>query len=524
MKKLLIAIVLLLSAGNTFAQNTYPNNLWGLRTTSSEHEFYFTQTSECLTDRTGFRSPNEEVVRFYQFNDDTVKIGEDQNNLVTYQRTGPNQDRAHRIHDLVGFTPRWITSDVVDGVNNNFRNSTNTRPPSFCNNRIVEVTNIRISEVPGHPTLERLQFSYRSLENTRVRIIVSGDRGVRELGSQNIYRHQIRWAPTGSTRNELMNEGATRSDDITIYVPKREIGDVWRLHLSPGENTDFSGVRETILTDPQYIVPGVEIITINNDFVEFVVAGSNDDPIIFVDKLKRLRSEGYDDDYWVLNGRRSGQFQRIYGQHGSYANGNIKRYRLNFGGYMIPYESVRLDVRVGGRGSNIQKIQMNGPEIRYFWTNNRPDNADETWQLKWQMELPPGWDASSISRGQIRAWGDTDYLGSTWPRDNGRSDTGYGGSYTNGVYTFDSNTWNHGWRFADNAWELGFRFIYRGDTYIIKMTDHITHGGNRLSPNRGTSGGFTNGPWGGVTREPRDTHTVGTPINFGTGGFEPWNN
>ena len=321
-----------------------------------------------------------------------------------------------------------------------------------------------------------------------------------------------------------MNEGATRSDDITIYVPKREIGDVWRLHLSPGENTDFSGVRETILTDPQYIVPGVEIITINNDFVEFVVAGSNDDPIIFVDKLKRLRSEGYDDDYWVLNGRRSGQFQRIYGQHGSYANGNIKRYRLNFGGYMIPYESVRLDVRVGGRGSNIQKIQMNGPEIRYFWTNNRPDNADETWQLKWQMELPPGWDASSISRGQIRAWGDTDYLGSTWPRDNGRSDTGYGGSYTNGVYTFDSNTWNHGWRFADNAWELGFRFIYRGDTYIIKMTDHITHGGNRLSPNRGTSGGFTNGPWGGVTREPRDTHTVGTPINFGTGGFEPWNN
>ena len=509
MKKLIIAIVFLLSAGNTFAQHL-PTNTWGVRSVvregapgySDDVNRYLTTAADPLC-HPGYNIG--EILSYTQLTDNGARVGTDLNDLTEY--VGVGDWRAN-----VSLTPQRGFYNRRDGTNNVGVPTTTwikigqQGDPRFCNNEITSIRNVRISNVNNQ--FDRIHFTYSSLNSTRVRVIVSGDRGIDPDGSAGSWRVPIRWVENGGEANELTAQHSDNSASYSVLVPKRTVGTVYRLHLSPGENQDQAGFMEDVLDEAQFIIPGHQLIKVSSKEMKIILASTETDGAAL--RLSRIRRGGGSNRDYPNNYYSYGRYRDRFSDR-QFAQGRIREYTVRFHtGDLLPYEAVGFSYNKGSASGN--GTQLNGPVINYSWTNNGSrDRDDSRIRLSWDIDLPTGWHIDNLSSQIIRLWSD---------------DKHRAGGITNTTWTIfpsvsnKSNFLESGrditiWNWADNDWEIGVRFVYDGVTYNIKLEDHVAHGSGR--PEAGPrEGGLRNGLRAVVINADTRGGSHGGSINFNT--------
>ena len=488
MKNLLLVVMLFIS-GLSIAQHL-PTNVWAVRSVVPEGDTsynqnvnrYFTTASGDLC-HPGYNIG--EILSYTKLNataDNRVEIGTDLNNLTP--QVGVGEWRAGlSISPQRGWYNRRVERPAGEDIIV-WEKISQQGDPRFCNNAITSISNVRISAYNNQ--FERLHFSYNSLSPTRLRVIVSGDAGIDRDNTNGVWRVPIRWVENGGENNELVHTTEAGSGSYSVLVPKRQVGTVYRLNLSPGEREGNLGHMNHVVED---VVPGAFLTNINRNTLEFVIASdSPDGASVWIDRISRDGNDRDANNFYSRFGNNSSRFVETANR----AGGKLRRYRVNIHtGDLNPYEAVRIDFNKGGYIGHLE--QLNGPTITFGWHNNGARNRDDSHlSLNWDIDLPPGWDRSGLTNTIVRFF----------------SNDGYGALRVAAeTYTLEPrNTRNNGsaflmgghghsnWEYHDNAWELGVSLDYRGSRYRIKLVDRVDHNHPNGRPEGGPrAGSISNG-------------------------------
>ena len=503
---------MLFFSGMSIAQHL-PTNVWAVRSVVPEGDQSYPQTvNRYLTTASGdLCHPGYnigEILSYTKLNataDNRIEIGTDLNNLTAYVGVGDWRSRVSITPQRGFYNYNPHRSTIQEDVSSWTRFPT-AGDPRFCNNEITGISNVRIA--PVNDEFERLHFTYNSLSPTRVRVIVSADQGIDRDNTNGLWRVPIRWVENGGENVELTAQQELGSASYSVLVPKREVGTVYRLNLSPGEREGNLGHRNHVVED---VVPGAFITNINSRELQIVIASNSPDgSSIWIDRISKEGTGRDRNNFYSRFGTNSGRFEET----ASRAGGRLKRYRDRFyGGDLRPYEAIRVDYNKGGHIGHVE--QLNGPIVNYTWHNNgaRNDN-DSRLTLRWRLDLPPGWSSSRFTNTLIRFYSDDGYrLGAAsnvarvdFP--NNTDSRRNASAFVEGSYT---NTGDHRWH--DNNWELGVSLDYEGQRYRIKLEDHVSHDLSR--PEAGPrEGGLRNGIRSRVTNTDNRGGSHGGSINY----------
>ena len=510
MKNILLVVMLFIS-GLSIAQHL-PTNVWAVRSVVPEGDTSYPQTvNRYLTTASGdLCHPGYnigEILSYTKLNataDNRVEIGTDLNNLTPYVGVG-NWRSELSVTPQRGFYNYNPSRSSLQAEVSDWTRFPTAGDPVFCNNEITSISNVRISAY--NDQFERLHFSYNSLSPTRVRVIVSGDAGIDRDNSNGAWRVPIRWVENGGENTELVHTTEAGSGSYSVLVPKREVGTVYRLNLSPSEREGNLGHRNHVVED---VVPGAFITNIHSRELQIVIASNSPDgSSIWIDRISREGTGRDADNFYSRFGRNSDRFEET----ASRAGGRLKRYRVRFYGEDLrPYEAIRVDYNKGGHVGRID--QLNGPIINFTWVNNGARNRDDSnLSLRWRLDLPPGWSSSRFTNTLIRFYSDdgfrpgaatnvarVDFPNNTDSRRNASA-------FVEGQYSGGN------WRWHDNEWELGVSLDYEGRRYRIKLEDHVSHNSGR--PESGPrEGGLRNGIRSRVTNTGERGGSHGGSINY----------
>ena len=441
MKNILLVVMLFISS-ISIAQHL-PTNVWAVRSVVPEGDTSYPQTvNRYLTTASGdLCHPGYnigEILSYTKLNataNNRVEIGTDLDNLTPYVGVGDWRSG-------VSITPQrgWYNYSTE---RDEWRKISQQGDPRFCNNEITSISNVRISAY--NDQFERLHFTYNSLSPTRLRVIVSADAGIDRDNTNGAWRVPIRWVENGGENTELTAQQELSSAAYSVLVPKRQVGTVYRLNLSPGEREGNLGHRNHVVED---VVPGAFLTNINRNTLEFVIASdSPDGASIWIDRISRDGNDRDANNFYSRFGNNSSRFVETANR----AGGKLRRYRVNIHtGDLNPYEAVRIDFNKGGYIGHLE--QLNGPTVHFTWDNNGARNRDDSrLNLRWRLDLPPGWHSSRFTNTIIRYFSNDGYrfgavadvTHTVFPantRDNGSA-------FVEGSRGFNT------WQYHDNDWE-----------------------------------------------------------------------
>ena len=482
MKKLLTLFIIFASLAVQAQQNR-----WVVRSVVPEGDPQYNQSvNRLLTTRTDLDVCHPgynigEILSYVQLNataDNVVQIGTRPDALVSYTGVGNWRENVS-VYSQRGWYARGNIPDGSGGVRIGWTQVSGQGDVRGCTNEI-RISNPRITDSAVNGAEELFFSASLANENERLRVTVR-DIGIGEGSALEL-----------NTGTHYSFDGRTTSRDVSLHLDEREVGNIYVLRVaSEADPTNFA----------EYTFPvksGGRILSINSDQMQFVIADSRNTGR---DHIRIHRRHRGDEGSRSLNDFRTNShptFRETWSREG----GRVRRYSVRFDGHLRPYESVILNHSRSGSPSN-NVPQLNGPRIYYTWTNNAASsNSDVSYRLAWRIELPPGWSRSGFSQRQIRLYSRDNNL--PWTQNP---------SLSVGHF-FNSGAPQTNWRYADNNWELGVRFVYNGDTYGIKLRDHIAHGSGRPKAGSGRAGGLYNGISARVHNTDTRGGSHGGSINF----------
>ena len=477
MKNILLVVMLFIS-GLSIAQQL-PTDVWGIRNVvrnsdNVQTSVYLSRSSEDLCFDGFTISAPTRFVRIPSSGNNIIGVGTDVNNLTNYTVLG-------------SFAPQPQWGFYIGSGQSRSRANEVAR---VCVNRVTEIRDVRFSGGDGQ---EIIAFTYEAITSGRFRVWV-----------EDAANGHTRVRLNGGTLDYYERNGGT-VDPISFTVPQRQVGNAYVIKMAATTDLDIPISQETP------IIQGTRVISIDSRGVQFITASNNvGADNIWLDRIQREPGAG----------RNRGRFKEGATRHWSRAGGKIRRYTINFnqpsGGShdLYTYEAIQINTQREG-DSNRWIRQLNGPRIHMTWRQTAaPSKSDVWYNIKWRLELPPGWNQNDISQTQIRLYS----AGNDIPWTIGGDQ--YGGNVadllSNGAVLTN-------WRYADNNWEVGVGFHYHGSTYRIKLVDHVSHGGAYPTSGSAYTGGVYNQiggtPWNYDFYSNRHTtggHHPGS-INFNSG-------
>ena len=463
MKNLIITVMLFLGA-ISYGQEMYSNNTWAIKNVTGNSRVsatnrLLTTVSEDLCHDIFTIGADIRYIQLNEPSDNRIGLGTNFNNLTQYSTVGDFRSN-------INIRDGWYNSS--QGL---YTQITNESDPYACLNTI-EIRSAHYTRY--NDDLENVVLNYRLGNAEQVRIRIENLAGRAETINFPEYHGD----------SEIFLTPQTREGQFQFRVPKRRIGDVYKITVDIAE--DNSVVAEHYSPT----VEGVRIISIDSRGLQFIVARNNDDgwDNLWLDRKPRVRGQE--------SHRRTNRFKtRSHAtQDWTRLGRTVKKYTIPFAsGEFLPYETLALVVeRSNRRFSTVS--QLNGPVIRWTWHANYTGGStrsDDSYNLAINYrvtELPPGWNASDMTLidGEARRTYTDDSCCLPYSAEGG--DNVQQGNQNSGL-----------WEFMDNEWEFGHRFRYAGHTYLIKMWDHVSHDDDRLGTgnqrnNRDDRGGVFNNP------------------------------
>ena len=476
MKKLLTLFIIFASLAVQAQQNR-----WVVRSVVPEGDPQYNQSvNRLLTTRTDLDVCHPgynigEILSYVQLNataDNVVQIGTRPDALVSYTGVGNWRENVS-VYSQRGWYARGNIPDGSGGVRIGWTQVSGQGDVRGCTNEI-RISNPRITDSAVNGAEELFFSASLANENERLRVTVR-DIGIGEGSALEL-----------NTGTHYSFDGRTTSRDVSLHLDEREVGNIYVLRVaSEADPTNFA----------EYTFPvksGGRILSINSDQMQFVIADSRNTGRDHIRIHRRHR--GDDNRRSIQNFRTNSHpsFRETWSRSG----GHVRRYSVRFDGHLRPFESVILNhSRSGGPSNNI--LQLNGPIVRFTWDVTRCRNCNSrrddsfTGGYAYNAELPPGWNPSNVQEINDDGYG--------------RHYTGIDGTFSPHHNTYGSNP-RHGavagpaaWELRDNWVEMGWRARYAGQTYVVKIWDHISHGDNRLGhrnqrDNHHDNGGVYNKP------------------------------